>query len=264
MIPGGGFRGYGASQTTFAIECAMDDVARLLGMGSFEIRRKNMIRPGDWMQSIWPETSDIEFGSYGLDQCMDLVEKALASGRGAVKPAGDEWVEGTGMAMAMLESGPPTEHRSGAEMVLRADGTYHLAVGSTEMGNGSVTSHRQLAAAVLGSRANRIEIVNADTDLTPYDTGTFASTGNGGGRPGGGPDRGRLARQHHRLRQPPYGHAGRRLPRGRRLGVCKDRRIALAISTRRALRSAITSRPSARRIWPREPSPPTCMGSASP
>jgi CO/xanthine dehydrogenase Mo-binding subunit/aerobic-type carbon monoxide dehydrogenase small subunit (CoxS/CutS family) len=177
MVPGGGFRGYGASQSTFAIECAMDDLARLLGMGSFEIRRKNMIRPGDWMQSIWPETSDIEFGSYGLDQCMDLVEKALASGRGAAKPAGDDWVEGSGMALAMLESGPPTEHRSGAEMVLRPDGTYHLAVGSTEMGNGSVTSHRQLAASVLGSRAGRIAIVNADTDLTPYDTGTFASTG---------------------------------------------------------------------------------------
>jgi CO/xanthine dehydrogenase Mo-binding subunit len=177
MIPGGGFRGYGASQTTFAIECAMDDLARLLGIGSFEIRRKNVIRPGDWMQSIWQETSDIEFGSYGLDQCLDHVEAALASGRGATKPVGDEWREGTGMALAMLESGPPTEHRSGAEMSLRADGTYHLAVGSTEMGNGSVTSHRQLAASVLGCRAGSIAIVNADTDLTPYDTGTFASTG---------------------------------------------------------------------------------------
>jgi CO/xanthine dehydrogenase Mo-binding subunit len=177
MVPAGGFRGYGASQSTFAIECAMDDLARLLGMDSLAIRRKNMIRPGDWMHSIWPETADIEFGSYGLDQCMDMVEKALASGRGERKPTGDEWVEGTGVAMAMLESGPPTEHRSGAEMVLRADGTYHLAVGSTEMGNGSVTSHRQLAAGVLGSRANSIEIVNADTDRTPYDTGTFASTG---------------------------------------------------------------------------------------
>ena len=177
MVPGGGFRGYGASQSTFAIECAMDDLAGLLGMGPFEIRRKNMIRRGDWMHSIWPETSDIEFGSYGLDQCMDMVEKALGSGRGAVKPAGPEWVEGTGMALAMLESGPPTEHRSGSEMTLRPDGTYHLAVGSTEMGNGSVTSHRQLAAGVLGSRASQIAIVNADTDLTPYDTGTFASTG---------------------------------------------------------------------------------------
>jgi CO/xanthine dehydrogenase Mo-binding subunit/aerobic-type carbon monoxide dehydrogenase small subunit (CoxS/CutS family) len=177
MIPAGGFRGYGASQTTFAIECAMDELAQVLGMGPFEIRRKNMIRPGDWMESIWKEPSDVEFGSYGLDQCLDLVEKALASGRGRAKPAGHEWVEGTGIALAMLDSGPPTEHRSGAEMGLLPDGRYRLAVGSTEMGNGSVTSHRQIAASVLGSRAARIAIVNADTDLTPYDTGTFASTG---------------------------------------------------------------------------------------
>jgi len=177
MTPAGGFRGYGASQTTFAIECAMDELAQVLGIGVFEIRRKNMIRPGDWMESIWKEPSDVEFGSYGLDQCLDLVEKALASGRGRAKPAGREWVEGTGIALAMLDSGPPTEHRSGAEMGLLPDGRYRLAVGSTEMGNGSVTSHRQIAASVLGSRADRVAIVNADTDLTPYDTGTFASTG---------------------------------------------------------------------------------------
>jgi putative selenate reductase molybdopterin-binding subunit len=77
----------------------------------------------------------------------------------------------------MLESGPPTEHRSGAEMRLLADGSYHLAVGSTELGNGSVTSHPQIAAEVLGTRAGQIDIINADTDLTPFDTGTFASTG---------------------------------------------------------------------------------------
>jgi putative selenate reductase molybdopterin-binding subunit len=177
MVPAGGFRGYGASQTTFAIECAMDDLAKLLGIGPFALRRRNMVRPGDWLQSIWDETSDLDFGSYGLDQCMDLVEKALASGRGAAKPAGDEWVEGTGIALAMLDCGPPTEHRSGGEMRLMADGSYHLAIGSTEMGNGSVTSHRQIAASVLGTRADRIAIINADTDLTPYDTGTFASTG---------------------------------------------------------------------------------------
>jgi len=62
-------------------------------------------------------------------------------------------------------------------MTLLPDGRYHLAVGSTEMGNGSVTSHRQIAASLLGSRADRIAIINADTDLTPFDTGTFASTG---------------------------------------------------------------------------------------
>jgi CO/xanthine dehydrogenase Mo-binding subunit/aerobic-type carbon monoxide dehydrogenase small subunit (CoxS/CutS family) len=177
MVPGGGFRGYGASQTTFAIECAIDDLAKKLGLDPFEIRRRNMIRPGDWIESIWGDPSDVDFGSYGLDQCMDVVEQALKSGRGVPKPEGEEWVEGTGSALAMLESGPPTEHRSGAEMRLTADGRYHLAVGSTEMGNGSVTSHRQIAAEVLGTRAGRIDIVNADTDLTPYDTGTFASTG---------------------------------------------------------------------------------------
>ena len=177
MVPGGGFRGYGASQTTFAIESAMDELARLLGMGPFEIRRKNMIHPGDSMESIWKDPSDVSFGSYGLDQCLDLVEKALASGRGCAKTEGDDWLEGTGIALAMLDAGPPTEHRSGAEMRLRPDGGYHLAVGSTEMGNGSVTSHRQIAASVLGSRADCVAIVNADTDLTPFDTGTFASTG---------------------------------------------------------------------------------------
>ncbi len=126
---------------------------------------------------MWGDPSDVGFGSYGLDQCMDFVEQALASGRGDARPEGEEWEEGTGCALAMLECGPPTEHRSGADMQLLADGSYHLAVGSTEMGNGSVTSHRQIAAEMLATRAGRIAIVNADTDLAPYDTGTFASTG---------------------------------------------------------------------------------------
>ncbi|MGB6701702.1 molybdopterin-dependent oxidoreductase [Methyloceanibacter sp.] len=177
MVPAGGFRGYGASQSTFAIECAMDDLARLLGLGPFEIRRINKVRETDRIESIWKDPSDVEFGSYGIDQCLDLVETALKSGRGLPKPEGDEWLEGTGVALSMLDSGPPTEHRSGAEIRLLADGSYHLAVGSTEMGNGSTTSHRQIAASVLGTRASNIAIINGDTDQTPYDTGTFASTG---------------------------------------------------------------------------------------
>ena len=176
QVPGGGFRGYGSSQTTFAIESAIDELARLLCVDPFEIRRKNMVRPGDWIEFVWKDPSDVSFGSYGLDQCLDLVEDALAKGGGLPKPEGDEWAEGTGVALAMLEN-PPTEHRSGALMTLRPDGTFHLAVGSTEMGNGSVTSHRQIAAAVLGARADSVDIINADTDLCPYDSGTFGSTG---------------------------------------------------------------------------------------
>jgi putative selenate reductase molybdopterin-binding subunit len=177
IVPAGGFRGYGSSQTTFAIECAIDDLARLLGMDAGALRRKNMVRPTDWIESVWKDPSDVAFGSYGLDQCLDLVEKALADGGGLPMPAGSDWAVGTGTALAVLESGPPTEHRSGAVMQLLPDGTYRLAVGSTEMGNGSVTSHKQIAAEVLGCRANQVDIINADTDVTPYDTGTFASTG---------------------------------------------------------------------------------------
>lgn len=177
MVPGGGFRGYGASQTTFAIECAIDDLARLLGIDPFAIRRKNVVRPGDNVQSIWTEPSDAGFGSYGLDECLDIVESALAKGNAVAKPAGEDWLEGKGVALAMLECGPPTEHRSGSEMTLLPDGGYHLAVGSCEMGNGITTAHKQIAASVLGVPAGRIAIVNADTDRTPYDTGTFASTG---------------------------------------------------------------------------------------
>ena len=114
MVPGGGFRGYGASQTTFAIECAMDELARLLGMDPFEIRRKNMVRPG-------------RLDRVGLEGSLRRRLRQLRArpmprpGReGAWPPAaaprsptGDEWAEGTGIALAMLECGPPTEHRSG-------------------------------------------------------------------------------------------------------------------------------------------------------
>jgi putative selenate reductase molybdopterin-binding subunit len=177
VVPGGGFRGYGASQSTFAIECAIDALAEQIGMDPLAMRRQNMIRPTDRIESVWQDPSDVGFGSYGLDQCLDLVEAALADGTGLVKPDGSEWAEGTGLALAMLDCGPPTEHRSGVEMTLLSTGRYHLAVGSTEMGNGSVTSHCQIAASHLGARVADIEIINADTDLTPYDTGTFASTG---------------------------------------------------------------------------------------
>jgi putative selenate reductase molybdopterin-binding subunit len=177
IVPAGGFRGYGASQTTFAIECAMDALAEQLGMDPLALRRLNMIGPTEWIESVWQDPQDVGFGSYGLDQCLNMVEAALADGSGPAKPDGDEWAEGTGIALAMLDCGPPTEHRSSAEMGLLPSGRYHLAVGSTEMGNGSVTSHCQIAAEHLGARMADIAIINADTDRAPYDTGTFASTG---------------------------------------------------------------------------------------
>jgi putative selenate reductase molybdopterin-binding subunit len=177
MTPGGGFRGYGASQTTFAMECAIDDLARLLKIDPMEIRRKNVVKPGDNIESIWKEPGDASFGSYGINECLDIVERELKKGNGVAKPDGDEWLEGTGSALAMLECGPPTEHRSSAEIHLKPDGTYHLACGTSEFGNGISTAIKQIAASVLGVRSKDVSLTNADTDRSPYDTGTFASTG---------------------------------------------------------------------------------------
>ncbi|MFZ4778175.1 MAG: molybdopterin-dependent oxidoreductase [Terrimicrobiaceae bacterium] len=175
--PSGAFRGYGSSQTVFAVESAMGELARELGMDLMALQRKNVVVPGDAVHSIWEGPSDAEMGSYGLDQCMDFVEKALASGRGEKKPEGGEWLEGKGHAIHMHDCIPPTEQRSEAHIKLREDGTYYLTNGVTEMGNGTITSMRQVAASILNSRAERIEIVIADTDKTAYDTGTFSSVG---------------------------------------------------------------------------------------
>jgi CO/xanthine dehydrogenase Mo-binding subunit/aerobic-type carbon monoxide dehydrogenase small subunit (CoxS/CutS family) len=176
-VPSGAFRGYGASQPAFAIESAIDELGRLLGIDPFTMRRKNMIRPHDPVHSIWPFPHDGVIGSYGLDQCLDLVEQALASGRGERKPDGSEWLEGRGVAIHGQDCAPPTEHRSEAHLTLLPEGTYHLAVGSAEFGNGIRNAQRQVAAAVLNTRAEAVAMDFADTDKTPYDTGTFASTG---------------------------------------------------------------------------------------
>ena len=174
---GGGFRGYGTGQPTFAIESALDELAALLSVDPIEMRRKNVIGPNDKMESALNEISDLTMGSYGLDQCIDLVEKALGSGRGLPKSQADDWLEGSGIALSMLDCVPPTEQRSGSEVALLPDAGYHFTVGSVEIGNGLVTAQQQVVAQVMGCPTARVTFVNADTDKTPYDSGTFASVG---------------------------------------------------------------------------------------
>jgi CO/xanthine dehydrogenase Mo-binding subunit len=77
----------------------------------------------------------------------------------------------------MLDCVPPTEQRSGAEIELLEDGRYRFAVGSTEIGNGLVTAQQQIVAQIMGCSTSRISLINADTDKSPYDSGTFASVG---------------------------------------------------------------------------------------
>ncbi|MCJ2071095.1 molybdopterin-dependent oxidoreductase [Methylobacterium sp. J-030] len=174
-VPSGAFRGYGLSQTIFALESALDEIARRLGVDPFALRRLNAVKPGDAMVSNSLEPHDVVFGSYGLDQCLDLVEAALRSDPGPEAEPG--WRAGTGMAMAMIDTIPPRGHVADARVSLETDGTYCTRVGTAEFGNGTSTVHRQIAASALRADPDRVRILGADTDAVAHDTGAYGSTG---------------------------------------------------------------------------------------
>ena len=117
VVPAGAMRGYGVSQTIFAVESAMDELARALSLDPFDLRQRNVVRPGDPMVSSATRRVDVEIGSYGLDQCLGVVRGALARGNACAPPAGADWLVGQGMAMAMIDCAPPTEHRSEARII---------------------------------------------------------------------------------------------------------------------------------------------------
>jgi CO/xanthine dehydrogenase Mo-binding subunit/aerobic-type carbon monoxide dehydrogenase small subunit (CoxS/CutS family) len=176
-IPSGAFRGYGLGQVAFGVESAMDELARELGIDPFELRRINAVKPGEPLVAAHVEGDDLVFGSYGLDQCLDLVESALARGGDQPVPAGDEWSVGTGVASAMIATMPPRGHFSSVSISLDADGGYTAAVGTSEFGNGTTTVHTQIASSVLGTAPGRIRIRQSDTDASGHDTGAFGSAG---------------------------------------------------------------------------------------
>lgn len=174
--PAGACRGYGAAQPTFAVESAVDELAAKLGMAPLEFRRRNAVRPGDNL-AVSGAPADECLGSYGLDQCLDRVENAIAAGPALPAPRGPEWSTGVGYAISMYDTSPPTEHRSEASLELLPDGTYLVRVGTCEFGNGTTTSHAQFAAAALGTTMERVAIRHGDTAESGWDTGAFAQTG---------------------------------------------------------------------------------------
>jgi CO/xanthine dehydrogenase Mo-binding subunit len=169
-VPAGAFRGYGLSQTVFAVESAMDELARKLNLDPFELRRRNIISPDTEMHG------DVEMGSYGLPQCLDLVQAALRHGTDAAPPD-DTWLVGEGMALAMIHTIPPRGHFAEAQIAPIPDGGYELVVGTAEFGNGTTTVHTQIAAEVLNTNPEAIRIRQSDTALIGHDTGAFGSTG---------------------------------------------------------------------------------------
>jgi putative selenate reductase molybdopterin-binding subunit len=173
-VPSGAFRGYGLSQLIFAVESAIDELARELGLDPFRMREINLVRPGDRMVSTSEDDHDVEYGSHGADQCLQAVRQALDEDR---TEAPEGWLVGTGMALSMIDTIPPRGHHSEATIRRLEEGTYELNVGTAEFGNGTSTALRQLAAEVLNCPVNSIRLRQSDTDVVRYDTGAYGSTG---------------------------------------------------------------------------------------
>lgn len=176
--PSGAFRGYGLGQVILGVESALDMIAERLDIDPFELRRRNAIADGDPLLTGHEEPeSDIVYGSYGLDQCLDLAQNALERGNGVEAPEGDRWRVGEGMAVALIATMAPFGHISKVSVTLRPNGFYDVGVGTSEFGNGTTTVHTQIVAEALGTVPVAVRLHNSDTDAAEYDTGAFASAG---------------------------------------------------------------------------------------
>jgi putative selenate reductase molybdopterin-binding subunit len=175
-VPAGAFRGYGLPQTLIAVEAAIDELARQLGINPFDMRRRNVVKAGDPMLSPpASEYHDVFYGSYGLDQCLDLVERAMQTE--ARNTLSADWLIGDGIALTMIDTVPPAGHFADCKIALRDDGGFELTVGTAEFGNGTSTVHRQIAATALVTKADRINLRQSDTAHGGHDTGAYGSAG---------------------------------------------------------------------------------------
>lgn len=176
-VPAGAFRGYGIGQIAFAVESALDDIARRSGLDPLALCRQAYLRPG---QSAPAVTADgpPPVAAHGISGCLDLIEAARAR-RSAIPPAlpGPAWVVGEGMAVTVTHTLSSDGHIARATAALRADGTYELRTDSPEFGKQAGPVHRRIAATVLATTVDRVHLRQGDTDLLSHDTGGFVSTG---------------------------------------------------------------------------------------
>jgi putative selenate reductase molybdopterin-binding subunit len=185
----GAYRGYGGPQALFALENFMDEIAHELGMDTIEFRQLNYVQVGDPLP-IAPLLGEGEaenvasvplIGSSGLDECvaqgklsMDWERAYDDSWR---KPADQPHIRrGLGMAICMHGTAIPGLDMGGASIKINDDGSFNVLVGATDLGTGSDTVLAQMAAEVLGVPLEDILIYSSDTDMTPFDTGAYASS----------------------------------------------------------------------------------------
>jgi putative selenate reductase molybdopterin-binding subunit len=175
-VPSGAFRGYGASQIFHILECHLDEVSELLCMDPLELRRKNVIKPGDPLTSFEEDHGKYEYGSYGLMECIDAVEKEIQKTEQHDPRWSEEdgWRIGTGVSIATQKCTPPTQHRSTARIRLSPEGDYHYYTGAADCGNSSDTGLTQIVSEHLNTTTDQIHLHAANTADEVWDTGTFA------------------------------------------------------------------------------------------
>ncbi|WP_414647964.1 xanthine dehydrogenase family protein molybdopterin-binding subunit [Desulfitobacterium sp.] len=173
-MPAGAFRGYGATQGTFAVESTVNKLALKLGMDSTELRLKNIIREGETSLA----TQGIKLGSSTLDRCIIKGKELIGwEEKGLRRQVSPHKVRGLGMAVTMQGSGIANIDTASAEIRLNDLGSFVLMHGLTDNGMGGDTILAQMAAEVLETEVDKIAVHAVDTDTSPYDPGAYASSG---------------------------------------------------------------------------------------
>ena len=169
----GAYRGYGATQGIFAVESAVNELADRLGMDPVALREKNMVREGQIMPAYYNEPAS----ACALDRCMERCKELFGwEEKFPVRDMGNGKVRAAGVAMAMQGSGISGVDVGSATIKLSDEGFYNLSIGAADMGTGCDTILAQIAAECLECSVDNIAVFGADSDASPYDSGSYASS----------------------------------------------------------------------------------------
>lgn len=169
----GAYRGYGATQGIFALESAINELAAKLNIDPIKLRQMNMVKEGDIMPAYYGEKAN----SCTLDKCLQRAKEMIDwDNKYPCRDIGNGKVRSVGVAMAMQGSGISLIDTASVEIKLNDDGFYTLMIGASDMGTGCDTILSQMAAECLDCNIDNIVVHGVDTDQSPYDTGSYASS----------------------------------------------------------------------------------------
>ena len=169
----GAYRGYGATQGIFALETSVNKLAEKLGIDPTIIREKNMLREGMKMPAYYGETAN----ACALDKCMARCKELFHwDEKYPVRDMGNGKVRAAGVAMAMQGSCISNVDVGSATVKLADDGTFNLIIGAADMGTGCDTILAQMVAECMDCSVDDVAVFGADTDASPYDSGSYASS----------------------------------------------------------------------------------------